>query len=240
MPTPSNQASTDFNLPEACHALVLLIDDQAFVADAVRRALAEQSDIDFHYCASACEAIAVANELKPTVILLDLVMPHLGGLALLKLLRENTPTSEVPIVVLSAEEEARTKSEAFALGANDYLVKLPDMIELRARVRYHSKAHLNRVQRQEAFKALRESQQLLVKKNTELSLANQELEKAVTEVKQLRGLLPICSYCKKVRQDGTYWQQIESYLAEHSDLTFSHGLCPECYNEVEKDWNANP
>ena len=239
IPTPSNQDSADYNLPEAYHALVLLIDDQAFVADAVRRALAQQSDIDFHYCTNACEAISVANELKPTVILLDLVMPHIGGLSLLKMLRENAATSEVPIIVLSAEEEARTKSEAFALGANDYLVKLPDMIELRARVRYHSKAHLNRLQRQEAFKALRESQQQLVKKNTELSMANQELEKAVTEVKQLRGLLPICSYCKKVRQDGTYWQQIESYLADHSELIFSHGLCPDCYGKVEKDWQTN-
>ncbi|HWB58965.1 MAG TPA: response regulator, partial [Chthoniobacteraceae bacterium] len=150
------------------HALVLLIDDQAHVAALVRLALAGQKDIDFHYCNDPREAVEIANRLNPTVILLDLVMPKMGGLTLLKRLRANPATCNTPIVVLSAEEEARTKGKAFSLGANDYLVKLPSAIEMRARVRYHSRAHLNGVQRREAFEALRKSQQELVKKNTEL------------------------------------------------------------------------
>lgn len=227
----------DHELPDLYHALVLLIDDQPFVGDAVTRALAGQSDIDLHFCSNPHQAIKLANELKPTVILLDLLMPKIDGLTLLKLFRENAATAEVPIVVLSAEEEAQIKSDAFALGANDYLVKLPDVIELRARIRYHSRAHLNRLHREAAYRALRESQQALVHKNTELCLSNEALKKALTEVKQLQGLLPICSCCKKVRDDQNYWHMIESYLAKHTNLAFTHGLCPDCYSSAMKEWS---
>ena len=227
----------DHELPDSYHALVLLIDDQAFVGDAVARALAGQEDIDLHFCPEPYQALQLANELKPTVILLDLLMPEIGGLTLLRRFRANPATAETPIVVLSAEEEAQTKSDAFAMGANDYLVKLPDVVELRARIRYHSRAYVNRLQREEAYAALRESQHELVRKNTELSLMNEELKKAFAEVKELRGLLPICSCCKKIRDDKNYWHQIDNYLAEHTDVTFSHSLCPDCYANVMKEWN---
>lgn len=228
---------TDHELPESYYALVLLVDDQTFVGDAVAHALAGQDDIDLHFCPDPNEALELANEIKPTVILLDLVMPKIGGLTLLRQFRENLATAETPIVVLSAEEEAQTKSDAFALGANDYLVKLPDVIELRARIRYHSRAYLNLLQREEAHTALRKSQQELVRKNTELSLMNDELKRAFAEVKELRGLLPICCSCKKIRDDQNYWHQIDTYLAEHTDVTFSHSLCPECYAKVMNEWN---
>ena len=227
--TDAPKEPVDFKLPESYHALVLLVDDQPFVADAIRRALDKQSDIDFHYCPHPVEAISTAAFLKPTIILLDLVMPDMDGLTLLAEMRAHPVTGETPIVVLSSKEESRTKSEAFALGANDYLVKLPDTVELRARIRYHSRAHLTRLQREEAFRALRESQQQLVMKNTELSVMNQELQQVVEEVHRLQGLLPICSYCKKVRDDQNYWHQIESYIAQNSDVIFSHSLCPDCF-----------
>ena len=186
----SKEHPPEKNLPESFHAMVFLVDDQPHIAALVRLALAHQKDIDFHYCSDPREAMEAADQLEPTVILLDLAMPRLSGLELLKRFRENEKTRDVPIVVLSAEEEARTKGKAFALGANDYLVKVPSAIEMRARVRYHSKAYLNGIQRQEAFDALRKSQQQLVKKNTELVKANQELDAALAKVQQLRGLLP--------------------------------------------------
>ena len=227
------------NLPESYHALVLLVDDQPFVADAVRCALRGQVDIDFHYCGDPGAAMTAVTKIKPTVILLDLVMPQMTGLELLKEFREDPATVEIPIVVLSSEEDPQRKSEAFAVGANDYLVKLPEAVELRARVRYHSKAYWNRLQRDEAFRALRESQQQLVRKNTELFIANEKLEDSLRELKQLRGLLPICVYCKKIRDDQSYWQQIDAYLTEHSELKFSHGLCPDCCRTLEEEINKS-
>ncbi len=160
------------------HVMVLLVDDQAMVCEAVRRALANQVDIDFHYCADAREALAVANQITPTVILQDLVMPGLDGLTLLGQYRSNPRTKDIPIIVLSTNENPQVKGQAFALGANDYLVKLPDRIELIARIRYHSKAFLNLLQRDAAYRALRESQQQLIESNAALISLNQKLEEA--------------------------------------------------------------
>ena len=164
--------------PPDYHVMVLLVDDQAMVCEAVRRALAHQPDIDFHYCADPAEAIVVANQIKPTVILQDLVMPGVDGLTLVNRFRNNPLTRDTPIVVLSTNETPQAKSQCFAAGANDYLVKLPDKIELIARLRYHSKAYVNQLQRDEAYRALRESQQQLVESNTSLISLNQKLEDA--------------------------------------------------------------
>ena len=163
---------------EDSSSLVLLIDDQALVAAALQQAVAGEPDVDLHYCADPKEAIALANKLRPMVILLDLVMPQVDGLTLLRQFRENPATQYTPIIVLSTKEEAEIKSELFAAGANDYMVKLPDRLELLARIRYHSAAHLHRLQRDEAFEALRTSQQALVESNIALLAANTQLEKA--------------------------------------------------------------
>src|ERR1041385_7726540 len=160
------------------HAMVLLVDDQAMVCEAVRRALANQGDIDFHYCSDARDAMTVANQIKPTVILQDLVMPGLDGLTLVKQYRANPATRDTPIIVLSTNENPQVKGQALALGANDYLVKLPDKIELIARIRYHSKAFMGLVQRDAAYRALRESQQQLIESNAALISLNQKLEEA--------------------------------------------------------------
>ena len=236
MPTKkTKEQPAEKKLPKAFHAMVLLIDDQPHVAALMRLALSRQKDIDFHYCGDPYEALAVAGQLQPTVILLDLTMPRLSGLELLKRFRENEATCDIPIVVLSAEEEARTKAKAFALGANDYLVKLPSPLEMRARVRYHSKAYLNGVQREEAFKALRKSQQQLVKKNTELVKANRSLDEALAKVKQLHGLLPICSSCKRIRSEDNTWSEVESYIQKRSNALFTHSICPECIKALYPD-----
>ncbi|MDB6155767.1 MAG: signal transduction histidine kinase [Chthoniobacteraceae bacterium] len=158
--------------------MVLLVDDQAMVGEAIRRALANQPDLDFHYCSNPMEAVKLAERLKPTVILQDLVMPGVDGLTLVRQYRGNRATQDIPIIVLSTKDDAAVKSEAFAAGASDYLVKLPERVELIARLRHHSKAYLNQVQRDAAYRALRESQQQLVDSNTALISLNQKLEEA--------------------------------------------------------------
>ena len=132
------------------HITVLLVDDQNIVGETVRRMLAPERDIDFHYCQDPTKAIKTANRIHPTVILQDLVMPEIDGLTLVRYYRANPETRHVPLIVLSSKEEALTKAEAFALGANDYLVKLPDRLEIIARIRYHSNAYINYLQRKEA------------------------------------------------------------------------------------------
>lgn len=146
-------------------AMVLLVDDQAMIGEAVRRGLAHEENIDFHFCADPHQAVAQAMRIKPTVILQDLIMPGLDGLTLVREYRNNPATQDIPIIVLSTKEDPLVKSAAFAAGANDYLVKLPDTIELVARIRYHSRSYLTLLQRDEAYRALRVSQQQLLDTN---------------------------------------------------------------------------
>src|SRR5262245_16531305 len=155
----------------------LLVDDQAFIGEAVRQLLADESDVAFHFCHDPAQAIATANQVQPTVILQDLVMPEIDGLQLVKFFRANAATRETPMVVLSSKEEPVIKAQAFALGANDYLVKLPDKIELIARIRYHSRSYLNLLERNEAYRQLAESQRRMA----------EEIDQAARYV---RSLLP--------------------------------------------------
>ena len=155
----------DVNATDENAAMVLLVDDQAMIGEAVRRGLANEENIDFHFCADPHQAIAQAIQIKPTVILQDLVMPGLDGLTLVREYRNNPATRDIPIIVLSTKEDPLIKSAAFAAGANDYLVKLPDNIELVARIRYHSRSYMTLLQRDEAYRALRVSQQQLLDTN---------------------------------------------------------------------------
>ncbi len=140
---------------------VLLVDDQQIVCEAVRRMLAAESDIEFHFCTDPTRAIEKAQEVAPTVILQDLVMPEIDGLTLVKFYRVNPATREVPLIVLSSKEEPTVKAQAFGLGANDYLVKLPDKIELIARIRHHSQGYIHLLERNEAYRQLEASQKQL-------------------------------------------------------------------------------
>ncbi len=154
-------ATTPALAPTSRRVTVLLIDDQPIVGETVRRALAGETDIVFHYCQDPTKAIEIAKELSPTVILQDLVMPEVDGLTLVKFFRAHPNLKDVPLIVLSSREEPITKAEAFALGANDYLVKLPDRVELIARIRYHSRGYINLLERNEAYEALLRSEQRL-------------------------------------------------------------------------------
>jgi len=140
---------------------VLLVDDQVIVAEAVRRMLADQKDIRFHYCNDPANAIQIAADVKPTVILQDLVMPDIDGLTLVKYFRANPSTKEIPLIVLSVKEDPKIKANAFELGANDYAVKLPDKRELLARIRYHSTAYTRLLERNQAYDELEVSQRQL-------------------------------------------------------------------------------
>jgi sigma-B regulation protein RsbU (phosphoserine phosphatase) len=135
---------------------VLLVDDQAIVGESVRRMLASEADVALHFCQDPTRALETANSVQPTVILQDLVMPEIDGLQLVKFFRANKATRDTPMIVLSSKEEPVVKAQAFALGANDYLVKLPDKLELIARIRYHSRAYRNFLERNEAFQQLEE------------------------------------------------------------------------------------
>ena len=114
---------------------VLLVDDQPFIGSMVRLLLASEQDIDLHCCLKAVDAVAQANQIHPTIILQDLVLPDIDGLTLVGMFRANSSTAEVAIIVLSGNDDAETRARALAAGADDYLVKLPAKADLVACLR---------------------------------------------------------------------------------------------------------
>jgi sigma-B regulation protein RsbU (phosphoserine phosphatase) len=147
----------------------------------------------------------------PHLAILDWMMPEIEGVELCRRVRA-TPTATPPyLILLTAKSGKEDVVAGLDAGANDYLTKPFDRAELRARVQVG--AHVLELQRNLAERV-------------------RELETALSQVKQLQGLLPICSYCKKIRDGENYWQRVDSYLTEHTDVLFSHGICPDCYRTV--------
>jgi signal transduction histidine kinase len=179
---------------------VLLVDDQLLVAEALRRMLAGEHDLACRFVTSPDKALDMAHAWKPTVILQDLVMPQMDGFELLQAYRADPAMANLPVVVLSTNEDPAQKARAFAAGANDYLVKWPDRIELLARVRHLSQAYLHRSERDAAFAALRESEARLANANAELrslsrlkdefvSTVSHELRTPLTSIRASLALL---------------------------------------------------
>jgi two-component system chemotaxis family response regulator WspR len=140
------------------HFAILLVDDRPFIAEAIQSLLRDESDISLHYCPDPFQSLEMAERIDPTVILLDVIMQDMDGFTLCRFFRAHPRTRDKPVIMLSGAEEPPAKAQAFAAGANDYLVKLPDKIELIARLRYHSVAYLNKMERDKASAALQTCQ----------------------------------------------------------------------------------
>ena len=213
--------------------MVLLVDDQPIVAERVRQDLLADPAIDFHYCQDPAELINTAAEIRPTVILLDLLMPDVNGYDLLRRLRADPVTRDVPVIVLSSREQVDCKAEAFACGANDYLIKLPDRRELVARVLYHSRAYINKLQRDAAFNALRESQRRLEQKNFELlQMSNVDGLTGVSNRRHLDALLEqVWAHAQRSRSSVSVIMLDIDYFKPFND-SYGHLAGDDCLRAV--------
>ena len=138
-------------------------------------------------------------------------MPGMNGVEVCRRLRQSQSTTPTYIILLTAKSNKEDVVKGLDAGANDYIVKPFDLQELRARIQVGA--------------TVIELQQRLAERVI-------ELEEALAQVKRLQGIVPICSYCKHVRNDQNYWQQVESYVSAHSEARFSHSVCPACYEAV--------
>ena len=146
-----------------------------------------------------------------SIAILDWMMPGAEGPALCRRIRSEASHAHLYVLLLTTRESRADLVAGLEAGADDYLIKPFDCEEFRLRF----KAGLRAVTLQER-----------------LSERVRQLEEAASSIKHLHGLLPICSYCKHVRTDQNYWEQVEDYVSEHSALQFSHGICPTCYDVV--------
>ena len=159
----------------ASKTLVLLVDDQPIVAAALHRLLVSFTDIELIATQDAETGLALALSRRPDVILQDLMMPGVDGMEQIVRIRANPDLADTPLVVLSSHADAVTKEQCFGAGANDYLVKLPDALELVARIRYHARMGRAQRDRDRAMFALADSQSELVRRNAEIDAANRKL-----------------------------------------------------------------
>src|SRR6185437_14170225 len=150
----------------------------------------------------------------PRLAILDWMMPYMDGLTICRRLRENPAKRSTYLILLTARGEKKDIVAGLDSGADDYITKPFDRDELQARVNVGLR-----------MAALQQS----------LAERVADLEEALRRVKQLQGLLPICCYCKCIRNDDNYWQRVEEYIGEHSDAQFSHGICPKCFDTVVKE-----
>jgi len=166
-------------------------------------------------------ALTAIQAKLPDLILLDILMPDMDGFEVCRRLKADDYTKDIPVIFISAIYETMDKVTAFASGGVDYITKPFQHEEVLARIQTHL--------------ALRRLQLSLQEKNRELEAKNFELADALAQVKKLSGLLPICANCKKIRDDAGYWQNVEIYIQEHSEADFSHGMCPDCMQELYPD-----
>jgi sigma-B regulation protein RsbU (phosphoserine phosphatase) len=159
------------------------------------------------------------GENAPELAVLDWMMPGMEGIEICRRLRATPGFELVYVILLTSRGEKQDLSEGLAAGANDYIAKPFDPVELEARVRVGER---------------------MVKLQRSLAARIAEVEAALAHVQRLQGLLPICSYCKKVRNETNYWEQVESYLSSHSDLDFTHSICPDCMETMLKELDASP
>jgi sigma-B regulation protein RsbU (phosphoserine phosphatase) len=189
--------------------------------DAVTRKLLESTlgrlGLDVITAADGNAAWTALETLKgkdaPELAVLDWMMPGLEGIQILRRLRTTPGFELLYVILLTSRTDKEDVAYGLAAGANDYIVKPFDPSEMEARVRVGER---------------------MVKLQRSLAARVAELEVALAHVQRLQGLLPICSYCKKVRNEADYWEQVDSYLTSHSDIRITHGICPQCLETIMK------
>lgn len=190
---------------------VLVVEDDYLVSEEIVRGLRILGYETISTVSDGKEAVTVTCASRPGVVLMDIQIPELDGIAAAARIQELCPT---PIVVLTAYESPELLQKASTAGVSAYLTKPPRPEDIERAITLAVARHADLM---------------------ELRSLNRELEKALAEIQQLRGIIPICAYCKKIRDGKGYWEQVEQYISRRSPAVFSHGICPECVRKVHTE-----
>ena len=200
---------------------VLIAEDNFLVGEMIQGVAEDAGCVVVGRATDGRQAVEMTTELHPDVVLMDIRMPDLDGIEAAEIIQIRCPT---PVVILTAYDTPEMVKAAGAAGVGAFLAKPPKARELGqaiviAKARFGDLLSLRRT-------------------NDALQRRTKELEEALAKIKTLRGLIPICASCKKIRSDKGFWQQLEDYLTEHSEADFTHGICPECLEQMEVQLNA--
>jgi response regulator RpfG family c-di-GMP phosphodiesterase len=190
---------------------ILAVDDEPYNIQLMLAKFRDEYDI--RTALNGHDVINQLEEYRPDLILLDVMMPDISGFDVCKIIKSDERFADIPIIFLTALDTQDGELQGLELGGIDYLSKPINFTLLKLRVHNHI--------------VLKEQRDLLVRQK-------EELEAALARVKQLEGIIPICMYCKKIRDDQQSWHQLETYISNHSEALFSHGICPHCAEEQKK------
>lgn len=195
---------------------ILIIDDDKFVVESIFESL-KREDYNIVSAGNGAEGLELIKKEKPILIILDLKMPVMDGMSFLDKIRilDSVPFS---VIILSAHGDNEDIKNSFELGAVSYLRKPYNIYELTGLV----KNTINTKQSQLDFENI--VKQLIIEQS---------------RTKVLRGYIPICASCKKIRDDKGFWQVVEYYVAKHSEADFTHSICPECTDRLYPELKLN-
>ncbi|THB71182.1 MAG: response regulator [Desulfobulbaceae bacterium] len=182
---------------------ILVVDDQPANLQVLLKFL-QENNFQVYVADSGKRTLSVLENLEPDLILLDVMMPEMDGFETCKQIKNVEKWKDIPIIFMTALDDIEDKLTGFDSGGVDYIPKPFKQAEVLARVTTHIK----------------------------LRRREKELQEALDEIKILRGFLPICANCKSIRDDQGYWNQLETYMSEHSDVKFSHSICPDCVEKL--------
>ena len=206
---------------------ILIVDDSPDQQLLLRTILMKAGYQDLVVADSASAAYDVLGltcpyeaDIPPAVdlILMDCLMPVTDGVAATRHIKSLETVRDIPVIVVTAKTDLSNLQAAFSAGAMDFITKPVNSVDLLARVN--------------SALMLKKEMDCRKARERELSRSNEELQQALREVKVLKGLVPICASCKKIRNDQGFWQQLEEYLQQHSEAEFSHGLCTPCIKKL--------
>ncbi len=217
----------------------------------------EKNDFDVIVAKNGKKAVDLIQKEKPLILISDVIMPEMSGYELCAWVRNTEEFKDMPIILLTSLSDPENIIKGLEAGADNFVTKPYSEKFLLARIHYitsnlefrgisetemgieiyfSGKKHHITSSRMQILDLLFSAFENAVEKNKELQQTNKELQEALDTVKTLKGLVPICANCKKIRNDDGYWEQVESYVMNHTDAEFSHGICPDCMKKLYPEY----
>ncbi len=208
---------------------------------------------------NAAQALETLRSESFDIVISDVIMPGMSGFELCKIIKADPRLKKTAIILLTALQEPEDIVKGLGSGADNFIIKPYDLDILQNRIEYimanktiresngpelkfevmfAGKRYSIASQQMQIIDLLLSTYETILYKNRELERMNRELKEALNTINQLQGMLPICSNCHKIRDDDGYWHRVEEYIEKHSDVTFTHSLCPECLNKLYPEYAA--
>lgn len=204
---------------------ILIVDDRPENLLSME-SLIESPELNIVRASSGNESLGLMLDYEFAIVLLDVQMPGMDGFETAELMRGSEKTKHVPIIFVTAlSKDQKYVFRGYESGAVDYLFKPLEPEILKSKVKI--------------FCEIYRQKRIIQNQLTEIEEKNDVLQRQLKEIKVLKGFIPICASCKKIRDDKGYWTQVEKYVADHSEAKFSHGICPDCAKKLYPEYTTS-